>query len=307
MGALIEGQWRSDDEWRRVKGAFVRENAQFRSWLNDDDRFPFEPGRYHLYVSYACPWAHRTLIVRELMGLAPAIGVSVVEPLMLKNGWEFSTRRPDSINDCSFAYQLYQLAKGDYSGRVTVPILWDREAKVIVNNESSEIIRMFNRLPQDASRAMNLYPTALQAQIDSVNDRVYGSVNNGVYRAGFATTQGAYVDAVNRLFETLDWLDETLTHRSYLVGDTLTEADIRLFVTLIRFDAVYVSHFKCSRRRIVDYPSLWSYVRRLYAIPAFQKTTRLDEIKEHYYGSHPTINPTGIIPVGPDLSWVAQS
>jgi putative glutathione S-transferase len=304
MGALVDGVWNTEEVWRRERGRFFREASQFRSWLNQaDGRFAFEPGRYHLYVSYACPWAHRTLIVRALKGLESAIGVSGVEALMLDNGWEFSAANPDHVNQRAYAYELYQLANSAYSGRVTVPILWDSKKSTIVSNESSEIIRMFNQLEGVNQSCPDIYPKSLRGEIDRVNDRVYRTVNNGVYRAGFSTTEGAYAEAVGELFATLDWLEQRLEGVDYLVGDGLTEADIRLFPTLVRFDSVYYGHFKCAVRRIMDYPNLWGYLRGLYHREAFGSTTRLEEIKRHYYGSHRNINPTGIVPIGPILSW----
>jgi len=307
MGALVNGVWKTEEVWRREKGRFRREASQFRDWLNQSDgRFPFEPGRYHLYVSYACPWAHRTLIVRALKGLESAIGVSGVEALMLDNGWEFSTANPDQVNQRAFAYELYQLADPAYSGRVTVPILWDSKQNTIVSNESSEIIRMFNQLDGDQS-CLDFYPEPLREAIDPINERVYHALNNGVYRAGFSTTQAAYTEAVEELFGTLDWLDAQLEGAEYLVGGRLTEADIRLFPTLVRFDSVYYGHFKCGLRRITDYPNLWRYLCGLYQRDAFRSTTRIEEIKRHYYASHRRINPTGIVPVGPILSWDVDS
>lgn len=303
MGALVDGVWRSEDVWRRERGRFVREASQFRDVFDGEDgRFPFSAGRYHLYVSYACPWAHRTLIVRALRGLESSVGVSNVEAVFVDDGWEFSSSCPDRLNQSRYVYELYQKANPSYSGRVTVPILWDSERETIVNNESSEIIRIFNRLEGTRS-CPDLYPVEQRGEIDGVNERIYSSLNNGVYRAGFATGQEAYSEAVTQIFETLDWLDERLDGRDYLVGPRLSEADIRLFPTLIRFDSIYYGHFKCSNCRLVDYPNIWRYLRGLYKREAFRSTTRIEEAKTHYYLSHRSINPTGIVPVGPNLVW----
>lgn len=306
MGILVEGQWRdigySTDE---TGGRFVRQDAQFRGWIEDrpDARFRPESGRYHLYVSLACPWAHRTLIFRTLKGLEDAISVSTVEPLMRENGWELRDEE-GPIPHIQFLHQVYTRSDRTYSGRVTVPVLWDRKEQCIVSNESSEIIRMFNSaFDATCASAGDYYPAALRAEIDEVNTKVYHAVNNGVYRAGFATTQVAYEEAVHELFGTLDWLEERLGQSRYLSGDAVTEADWRLFTTLVRFDAVYVGHFKCNRRRIFDYPNLWDYVRELYQTPGIAETIDFAEIKTHYYGSHLAINPTGIVPVGPDIDF----
>ncbi|MEZ4371324.1 MAG: glutathione S-transferase family protein [Polyangiaceae bacterium] len=303
MGLLIDGEWH--DEWydtEKTGGHFVRHDSSFREWVGSGpDARPFEPGRYHLYVSYACPWAHRTLIVRKLKQIEAAIDVSVVHWLMLEEGWVFNAEHPDHENHKQRLHEVYTLAKSDYSGRVTVPILWDKQTKSIVNNESADIIRMFNA--DFAGNDLDLYPENLRAEIDSVNAWVYDDVNNGVYKAGFATKQSVYEHAVERLFAALDRLENMLRGNDYLVGNQLTEADIRLFTTLLRFDPVYVGHFKCNRRRIVDYPNLWALTRRVYALPGVAETVHLDHIKGHYYASHRTINPTGIVPVGPDIDF----
>ncbi|MGE3674346.1 MAG: glutathione S-transferase family protein [Polyangiaceae bacterium] len=303
MGLLIDGEWH--DEWydtQKTGGHFVRHDSSFREWVGSGpDARPFEPGRYHLYVSYACPWAHRTLIVRKLKQIEAAIDVSVVHWLMLEEGWVFNAEHPDNENHKQRLYEVYTLAKRDYSGRVTVPILWDKQTKSIVNNESADIIRMFNA--DFAGNDLDLYPENLRAEIDAVNAWVYDDVNNGVYKAGFATKQSVYEHAVERLFAALDRLENMLRGNDYLVGNQLTEADIRLFTTLLRFDPVYVGHFKCNRRRIVDYPNLWALTRRIYALPGVAETVHLDHIKGHYYASHRTINPTGIVPVGPDIDF----
>jgi putative glutathione S-transferase len=304
MGLLVEGEWR--DRWydtEKTGGAFVRQESAFRGRVTADGSsgFPAASGRYHLYVSYACPWAHRTLIFRALKGLEAAIGVTAVAPLMLEQGWEFAA--PEPLYGKRRLYELYQLAKPDYTGRVTVPVLWDRETRTIVCNESAEIIRMLNReFDEFATReAPDFRPPDLAAGIDEVNARVYDRVNNGVYKAGFATRQEVYEAAVRALFETMDELEERLAGRRYLMGERLTEADWRLFTTLIRFDAVYYGHFKCNLRHAYEYPNLWRLVRELYRMPGVHETVRFDEIKTHYYGSHRTINPTGIVPVGPVL------
>ncbi len=308
MGLLVNGNWQ--DTWydtKATKGKFVRQDAAFRDWIKPDAKaaFPAVAGRYHLYVSLACPWAHRTLIFRALKGLEDMIDVTVVDPLMLENGWEL-TKGSGPVADAQFMHQVYTAAKRDYTGRVTVPVLWDSVTETIVSNESSEIIRMFNSafdgigaLPGDC------YPADLRAEIDAVNERIYHDVNNGVYKAGFATTQAAYEEAVTKLFDTLDWIEERLSGSRYLVGDRLTEADWRLFTTLVCFDAVYVGHFKCNIRRIADYPNLSGYLRELYQVPGIAETVDFEHIKGHYYRSHGTINPTGVVPVGPDLDLLA--
>jgi len=301
MGLLIDGIWH--DQWYDTKstgGRFQRQDSAFRAWVSADGTTPHpaEAGRYHLYVSLACPWAHRTLIMRALKGLTDTIPVSVVEPLMLENGWELA-EGADPIHGARFLHQVYTAAKPDYTGRVTVPVLWDRVTGTIVSNESAEIIRMFNSGFGDLASGPDFYPESLRPEIDTINDWVYDTLNNGVYKAGFATTQAAYEEAVAPLFETLDALDSRLGRSRYLVGDTLTEADWRTFTTLIRFDAVYHGHFKCNLKRIADYPNLSGYVRELYQVPGVSGTVNLDHIKTHYYGSHRTINPSGIVPAGP--------
>ena len=295
------------------KGAYEREASRFRSWVTSDGApgpsgdggFPAEPGRYHLYVSLACPWAHRTLIVRRLKRLEDIISHSVVHWYMGDEGWTFADGTcviPDPNLGARTLRDVYRAADPAYSGKVTVPVLWDTQRATIVNNESAEILRMFNSAFDDVGAAPGDYsPEHLRAEIDAVNDRVYRTLNNGVYRCGFAKTQEAYDDAVLPLFETLDWLEQRLSDRSYLVGDALTEADIRLFTTLIRFDSVYHGHFKCNLRRIVDYPALWRFTRSIYALPLIADTVNFEHIKNHYYQSHRSINPTGIVPAGPVL------
>ncbi len=305
---LVNGVWK--DVWydtTSTGGRFVRQDSAFRDRVTADGSsgFAAEAGRYHLYVSLACPWAHRTLIARRLKGLDEAISVSVVNPLMLEHGWTFEPAEgvvPDPIHGARFLHQVYTAARPDYTGRVTVPVLWDRERATIVNNESAEILRMLDReLGPAGATGPVLCPPELESEIDEVNAFVYPRVNNGVYRAGFATTQEAYDEAVTALFAALDTLDERLARQRFLVGDRLTEADIRLFTTLIRFDPVYHGHFKCNRRRIVDYPNLSGWLRDVYQTPGIADTVHFGHITRHYYGSHPTINPTGIVPVGPDL------
>ena len=298
-----------------MKGEFVRTTSGFRNWITRDgaagetgsDGFKAEADRYHLYVSHACPWAHRTLIYRSLKGLNDAISVSVVHPLMPKTSWEFGEypgSTPDHVNGAATMQEIYHLADPDFSGVVTVPVLWDKERRTLVNNESSEIIRMLNSEFGDAgANDVDFYPEPLRSTIDTINDLVYENVNNGVYRAGFATTQEAYEKAFNNLFETLDKLEEMLANQRYLAGEKITEADWRLFPTLVRFDSVYVGHFKCNRQRIVDYPNLWDYTRELYQIPGVSDTINMHQIKYHYYASHGSVNPTGIVPSGPVIDF----
>lgn len=309
MGKLVDGVWK--DVWydtKASKGRFVRSDTTFRAQISTDPgaQYPAEAGRYHLYVSYACPWAHRTLIARALLGLSDVIGVSVVEPLMLAHGWTFSAQNPDHLGGREFLHQVYTDSDPHYTGRVTVPVLWDDKTRTIVNNESAQILRFLNGpFAALVGSTLDLYPVSLREEIDGVNALVYEHVNNGVYRAGFATTQEAYEEAMTPLFDTLHMLERRLEGVSYLVGDTLTEADIRLFTTLVRFDAVYHSHFKCNVRRIADLPNLWRLTRRLYQLPGIAATVHFDHIKQHYFGSHKTINPTGIVPLGPELDWRA--
>jgi len=308
MGLLVDGKWQ--DKWYDTKstgGRFVRQDSAFRDWVTADGTSDHEaaPGRYHLYVSLACPWAHRTLILRTLKGLTEAIGLSVVDPLMLENGWAFSDAPGairDTVNGAAYLHELYAKAKPDYTGRVTVPVLWDMQAGTIVNNESAEIVRMFNSAFDDWGHAdIDFYPEPLRDQIDSVNAFVYDSINNGVYKAGFASSQDAYEEAFAALFEALDEIEDRLGRQRYLVGNRLTEADWRLFTTLVRFDPVYVGHFKCNKRRIADYANLSNYLRDLFQVPGVAETVNMDHIKRHYYASHRTVNPTGIVPAGPEI------
>ena len=305
MGLLQNGQW--VDQWYDTKtsgGSFQRQASRFRNWIEDDPDAKFQPesGRYHLYVSLACPWAHRTLIFRALKDLSSHIDVTIVNPVMLENGWEFD----DKPNGLDYLYQLYLQADSRYEGRVTVPVLWDKKLKTIVNNESADIIRMFNSAFNSLTgNQHDYYPAALQSQIDAINERVYDTINNGVYRAGFATTQQAYEAALSPLFESLDWVESLLSSQRYLAGDKLSEADWRLFTTLIRFDAVYFGHFKCNLKTIAEYPAISHYLRELYQLPGIAETVDMHHIKTHYYASHRSINPTGIVPVGPVQDFLA--
>ena len=318
MGLLVDGNWQ--DRWystAETGGKFVRKEAQFRNWVTHDGAagpsgkggFRAEPGRYHLYVSYACPWAHRTLIVRSLKKLEDVISVSVVHHFMGEHGWTFLAEdgaTGDTLYGLDYLHQIYTRAEAGYSGRVTVPVLWDKQHQTIVSNESSEIIRMLNTaFDAWGNTSLDLYPERLRGEIDRVNALVYPAINNGVYRAGFATTQKAYEEAFGELFAALDTLEQTLGRQRYLAGAVVTEADWRLFTTLVRFDPVYFGHFKCNLRRIADYPNLSNYLRELYQVPGVAETVNLHHIKSHYYGSHETINPTRIVPVGPEIDYSA--
>ena len=314
MGLLVEGKWQ--DKWYDTEstgGRFKRKQSSFRNWITEDGStgisgvcgFKAEPNRYHLYVSLACPWAHRAIIYRKLKGLEDMISMSVVNALMLEQGWTFKEGAgviADPILNATHLYEIYTAAQADYTGQVTVPTLWDKKTNTIVNNESSEIIRMFNSAFDDVGAiAIDFTPAEQLDEIDKLNAFIYRTIKNGVYKAGFATTQEVYDKVVTALFDALDTLEERLENSRYLLGNTITEADWRLFTTLVRFDAVYVGHFKCNRRRIVDYPNLWGYLRDLYQVPGIAATVDIDHIKKHYYGSHKTINPTLIIPKGPDI------
>ncbi len=310
MGVMIDGVWR--DEWYdtgRTGGAFVRTDPQFREAVTADGRsgFAAEAGRYHLYVSLACPWASRAVIVRRLKRLEPVVGMTVVDPLMLERGWVFSAADPDPILGAAALSELYAAARPGYSGRVTVPLLWDRQRRTIVSNKSSDIIRMFNRAFDGVGgdARVDFYPDDLAAEIDAINAVIYDRVNNGVYKAGFATKQEPYEAACRALFATLDDLEERLASRRYLCGARITEADWRLFTTLVRFDAVYHGHFKCNLRHLWDYPNLWDYARELYQAPGVAGTVNLDHIKRHYYVSQRTINPSQVVPLGPALDFTA--
>jgi putative glutathione S-transferase len=323
MGLLVKGEWR--EQWydtSRSGGHFVRADTTFRNWVTPDGKagptgdsgFEAEPGRYHLYVSLACPWAHRTLIFRKLKRLEKEISVSVVDPIMGDRGWAFSAAdgsifpgsTEDTVNRTNYLYEVYRLANPDYTGRVTVPVLWDKRRKTIVNNESADIIRMLNSAFDEwGDRRLDFYPPPLRALIDGINATVYDNINNGVYKCGFATTQQAYEAAFDALFNALDEIESHLASQRYLAGERLTEADWRLFTTLMRFDAVYYGHFKCNLRRLADYPNLWNYARELYQIPGVAPTVNLAHIKRHYYMSHPTINPNRIVPKGPQIDFAA--
>jgi putative glutathione S-transferase len=318
LGRLVDGVWKYVQQEPGTRGGrFEREPAQFRNWVTPNGRpgpsgvggFKAESGRYHLYVSWACPWAHRTLILRALKGLEGPIGLSVVHWRMREHGWTFAPGPgvvPDDINGAKHLYEIYVKASPSYSGAVTTPVLWDKARGTIVNNESAEIMRMFDSAFDGVgARGGDYYPAPLRQEIDALNARIYATVNDGVYRAGFATTQAAYEEAVRPLFQALDWLEERLAQRRYLCGDRITEADWRLFPTLIRFDTVYVLHFKCNLWRLIDYPHLWSYTRELYQHPDIAATVNFEHIKRHYFESHPSIDPTGIVPLGPLLDFKA--
>ena len=310
MGLLIDGTWH--DQWYDTKssgGRFVRNDAAFRATIAPGGAHPPETGRYHLYVSYACPWAHRVLVVRALKGLEAALPYSFVHPDMLSEGWVFDDDAPDALFGATHLHAIYTRARPTYTGRVTVPVLWDTRAGTIVNNESSEIIRFLDdemsQFGRDDApmRRHHLYPAPLRGEIDRVNERVYRTLNNGVYKCGFATTQVAYDEAVGPLFDTLDWLEGLLAERAWLAGDRFTEADVRLFTTLVRFDPVYHGHFKCSRRRLVEYPRLWEHTRAIYQLPGVAPTCRMDHIRRHYHYSHESINPHRVVPVAPDIDY----
>lgn len=319
MGLLIDGVWH--DKWYDTKstgGAFERKDAQFRNWITQDGSagpsgsagFKAESGRYHLYVSYACPWAHRALIFRNLKGLSAHIDVSAVHPDMLSDGWTFETdaygAQGDALFGSEFAREIYTRADPKFTGRVTVPILWDKAQGTIVSNESSEIIRMFNSaFDAVTGNTDDYWPVELREAIAPVNDRIYDTLNNGVYKSGFATTQAAYDAAIHPLFDTLDWLEDRLSNNRYLMGERITEADWRLFTTLVRFDPVYHLHFKCNRKRLIDYGNLWAYTRELYQWPGVAETVNMSHIVRHYHYSHETINPHRILPINPDIDFAA--
>jgi len=310
MGLLQNGQW--VDAWYETKtnkGEFKRQASKFRNWITQDGSagptglpgFKAEKGRYHLYVSLACPWAHRTLIFRALKQLEEYIDVTVVDTLMAENGWEVS----DLLYDFKYLYQLYLKADSQYEGRVTVPVLWDKQTKTIVSNESADIIRMFNTAFNHLTNNQDdYYPKAMRNNIDQLSERIYSDINNGVYRSGFATSQEAYENAYHTLFDALDWVESILTKKRYLSGEFITEADWRLFTTLIRFDAVYHGHFKCNKQKLADYPAISGYIRELYQIDGIKGTVDMNHIKDHYYKSHTSINPTGVVPIGPELNFM---
>lgn len=309
LGMLVEGKWTTEWTEQDNQGKFNRMPTQFRNWIKKDGSTPFQPesNRYHLYISLACPWAHRTLIMRNLKGLQDVITVSIVDPEMGEEGWKFSEEPgciPDIVNGCEYLRDLYVKANPQYTGRVTVPVLWDKPNQMMINNESREIIRMLDLEFSAYSQSdLNLYPDELQAQIDQTMDAIYQPINNGVYRSGFASTQTAYEEAVTELFNHLDHWEQVLENQRYLCGNQLTEADICMFTTLFRFDAVYHGHFKCNLRRIVDYPNLWNYVKDIYQTPGVKETCNLDHIKRHYYKSHTQINPTRVVPKGPIIKF----
>ena len=307
-GMMIEGEWKNEGYEKDDKGRFQRNPTTFRDRITADGAsgFPAVSDRYHLYVSYACPWAHRTLIMRNIKGLNDAISISVVDPLMGENGWKFSNfpgTIPDTVNNTDYLRKVYAIADSNYTGRVTVPILWDKQTSTIVNNESREIMRMFDTEFGDLASRVDLYPDKLQSKIDAAIDDIYDPINNGVYKAGFAKSQSAYEEAVKELFAALDYWEDILAEQEYVCGDILTEADICMFTTLFRFDAVYYVHFKCNVRHIWDYPNLWHYLRRIYQYPGVKETCNLEHIKLHYYQSHPHINPSGIVPTGPAIAF----
>ena len=316
MGSLVDGKWqRGDVAKTSASGHFERGDSTLRHWVTPDGSagptgragFAAEPGRYHLYVSLACPWASRTLIMRAWKKLEPLITLSVTHWHMGEDGWTFEPGEgviPDPVHGATHLHQLYTHAEPHYTGKVTVPVLWDKQQDTIVSNESADIVRMFNSAFARVGAAdVDFYPSALRAEIDAVNERVYNTLNNGVYRAGFAKSQEAYEEAARGVFETLDWLEQRLARTRFVVGDTPTEADVRLFTTLVRFDAVYHGHFKCNVRRLVDYANLFAYARAIYQLPGVASTVSFEHIKRHYYTSHPAINPSRIVPVGPQIDW----
>ena len=310
LGVLKDGKWIAQRDQEDEQGKFVRPSTTFRNQITSDGSsgFKAEPGRYHLYISWACPWAHRTAIMRRLKGLEDVIGLSVVAAEIDQNSWEFSDTEPgcipDTVNNTRYLWELYLKAEPNYSGRVTVPVLWDTQTGTIVNNESREIVKMFDtQFEAYAKNDVDFYPEKLQSAIDEIADAIYQPINNGVYKAGFATTQSAYDEAVTELFANLDHWESVLAKQRYLAGDRITEADWFMFTTLLRFDAVYYVHFKCNLRRIVDYPNLWNYLKDLYQQPGIKETCNLDHIKRHYYRSHPNVNPTRIVPKGPIIDF----
>jgi putative glutathione S-transferase len=314
MNMLVDGEWRTDvSESTNEDGEFERQETSFRDWVQDDPDAEFSPeeGRYHLYVSWACPWAHRTLVTRALKGLDHAVSVDIVDPYRQNDGWEFTPEKAecttDSIHGADYLREVYTAADPDFTGRVTVPVLWDRKTETIVNNESEEIMRMLDVAFDDiAANDVDLYPEGYQDDVDRIIDEIYEPINNGVYRAGFAETQGAYDRAVGELFDALDHWDDVLADQRYLAGDRLTEADVAMFTTLVRFDAVYHTHFKCNVRQIKDYDNLWGYLRELYQLPGVTETVNIDQIKEHYYRSHTDLNPKQIVPAGPEVDFSAE-
>ncbi|WP_135829193.1 glutathione S-transferase family protein [Halorussus halobius] len=314
MNMLVDGEWRVDvDEYTDEDGEFDRQETSFRDRIEDDPdaEFPAEAGRYHLYVSYACPWAHRALVTRSLLGLDEAVAVSVVDPYREDDGWEFSPEKDgcteDRVNGFDYLRETYVAADPEFTGRVTVPVLWDTERETVVNNESKEVMRMFDtQLASVADRDVTLYPEGYRDEVDEVIADIYDPINNGVYRAGFAGTQQAYDRAITELFDALDRYDDLLADRRYLCGDRLTEADVAMFTTLVRFDEVYHTHFMCNRQFVREYDNLWPYLRDLYQTPGFGETVHMDHIKEHYYTTHPDVSPKRIVPLGPDPDFEAS-
>jgi len=313
MNMLVDGEWRTDvQKSTNENGEFERQETNFRDRIRDEPgaRFQPESGRYHLYVSYACPWAHRTLLVRALKGLEDAISVDVVDPFRADDGWQFTPERdgctPDSLHGSDYLRELYVRADPEATGRVTVPVLWDRKEDIIVNNESAEVLRMLDtEMDEFASRDVDLYPEGYRDEVDRIIDEIYQPINNGVYRAGFTKSQKAYDRAVTDLFDALDDWDSVLADQRYLAGDRLTEADVCMFTTLVRFDQVYHTHFMCNRKFIHQYENLWPYLRDLYQTPGVAKTVNMDHIREHYYTTHPEVTPSRIIAIGPDLDFEA--
>ncbi|EMA40146.1 glutathione S-transferase family protein [Halococcus hamelinensis] len=313
MNMLVDGEWRTDAyESTNDDGEFDRQETSFRNWVeaDPDAEFPAESGRYHLYVSYACPWAHRTLVTRALRGLEDVVSVDVVDPYRAEDGWQFTPGKdgttPDSQNGFDYLREAYVKADPEFTGRVTVPVLWDKERETIVNNESEEVMRMLDTAFDEFANDATLYPEGKRDEIDETIDAIYEPINNGVYRAGFAGSQDAYENAVSELFDALDHWEEVLADQRYLCGDALTEADVCLFTTLVRFDDVYHTHFKCNVRKIAEYPNLWNYLKELYQLPGVSETVRMDHIREHYYRTHPDINPKRIVAVGPNHDFEAD-
>jgi putative glutathione S-transferase len=300
---LIDGEWHTDVRMTDDDGEFTREETTFRNWLGEDDRFPAESGRYHVYICRACPWAHRVAMTRRLKGLTDEISLSLVHPERYDQGWEFSDDHPDPLYGADYLRDLYVRADPEFTGRPTVPVLWDVERETVVNNESEEIMRMLDTEFHDHGNGVDLYPEGYRDDVDRIIDDVYPTINNGVYRAGFATTQEAYDEAVREVFDALDHWEEVLADQRYLAGDRLTEADVAMFATLVRFDHVYLTHFRCNRRAVHEYDALWGYTKDLYQTPGVAETVNLEHTTRHYYGSHTSLNPKRLVPVGPDIDF----